>query len=208
MALRILSTKGAFNQTMTTASVTPVKDEYFRQMNNLMDDNGYEYTILIRGVNNEEDEDLTRLQIENQLRFILIGESRKKIVEKYKHFGDPRDGYFDTSVGNDIMFSIEPEIKKIMRRKSLPDKFSHLLGMTYSLYNTASIWLCDNEGWMDGETNSAVKKLAGAWKRILKNSNTDLEIDAQYTRPGVEAMLEDFAENCEDQEYDLSFNWK
>ena len=136
------------------------------------------------------------------------------------------------------MFSIEPEITKISRKKTLPDRFNHLLAMTYSLNDSADIWIHDNEGilytkicyvkqsidlnhkytnyismyttgWCDGELEHAIKKLAGAWKRMLKRSNAELGIDAEYTRPGVEALLEKFEGVCNDFDgRDLSFKWK
>ena len=64
-------------------------------------------------------------------------------------------------------------------------------------------------GWCDGELENAIKKLAGAWKRMLKKSNAELGIDAEYTRPGVEALLEKFERACNDFDAcDLSFKWK
>lgn len=38
-----------------------------------------------------------------------------------------------------------------------------------------------------------VRKLAAAWKTLLKKSNAELGIDEEFTRPGLEALLEDFA---------------
>ena len=80
------------------------------------------------------------------MRFILIDDKRVKAIEKYERFGDPEGGFFNTNTGNNIMFSIEPEITKISRKKTLPDRFNHLLAMTYSLTDSADIWIYDNEG--------------------------------------------------------------
>jgi len=48
----------------------------------------------------------------------------------------------------------------------------------------------DNEGGMGG----VVKSLAGMWKKLLKNDDERLNIDSEYTRPGVEEFLRNFKE--------------
>jgi hypothetical protein len=34
-----------------------------------------------------------------------------------------------------------------------------------------------------------VKSLAGMWKKLLKNDDERLNIDSEYTRPGVEELI-------------------
>lgn len=57
-----------------------------------------------------------------------------------------------------------------------------------------------------------MKQLGRAWKKLLSHSNEELMIDGEYTRKGVEALLERFeeligeapdAESC-----DYEFPWK
>ena len=45
-----------------------------------------------------------------------------------------------------------------------------------------------------------VKGLASMWKRILKNDDEKLGIDAEYTRPGITQFLCDFKKQVEDME--------
>lgn len=54
----------------------------------------------------------------------------------------------------------------------------------------------DNEGGM-GEL---VKGLAGAWKKLLKNSDEKLGWDLEYTKPAVIELLEHFKKEIEDMD--------
>jgi hypothetical protein len=42
-----------------------------------------------------------------------------------------------------------------------------------------------------------VKSLAVMWKELLENNDEELNIDAEYTRPGVEEFLRNFKEKIE-----------
>ena len=59
----------------------------------------------------------------------------------------------------------------------------------------------DNECWEPGqELEKAIKALAKAWRDMLRRSDAELGIDAEYTRPGIEALLgqlQDHFECCE-----------
>ena len=61
----------------------------------------------------------------------------------------------------------------------------------------------DNEGDM----GDMVKDLAKLWKKLLAKDDSTLGIDAEYTRPGILAMLKQFKDKLEDVEY-LSFKFK
>lgn len=56
--------------------------------------------------------------------------------------------------------------------------------------------MSDNEGNM-GEL---VKGLAGAWKRLLKNTDEKLGWDLEYTKPAVMELLEQFKQQIEGME--------
>ena len=47
------------------------------------------------------------------------------------------------------------------------------------------------------------------WKRLLKKSDKDLNIDPEFTRPGVEKFLENFADKVadEDEKISVEFEW-
>ena len=69
-------------------------------------------------------------------------------------------------------------------------QFDALFGLTHGLksYDT---WMHDNECWEPGcELEKAIKALAKAWKDTLKKGDAELGIDPEFTRPGIESLLE------------------
>ena len=60
----------------------------------------------------------------------------------------------------------------------------------------------DNECWGAGDTcGTAMAQLAASWKALLRRSDQELGIDAEFTRPGVEAMLLDLEAALRDVEH-------
>jgi hypothetical protein len=120
---------------------------------------------------------------------------------------------FDTSTGNAVVSGIADEVKKAVAKKSKSAKFDHLLALTYAL-NDNDMWARDNELWGDGDAmQSACEKLGAAWRKLLgSSSNPELGVDEEFTRPGTEALLEDFGKILEDAAadtgVDYGFNWK
>ena len=61
----------------------------------------------------------------------------------------------------------------------------------------------DNEGDME----DMVKDLAKLWKKLLAQDDSALGIDAEYTRPGAIALLEQFKDKLEEVDHS-SFKFK
>ena len=60
------------------------------------------------------------------------------------------------------------------------------------------------------ELEKAIKALAKAWKDTLKKGDAELGIDAEFTRPGIESLLqqlEDDFSSCEPTQ-DFKFKWR
>ena len=110
--------------------------------------------------------------------------------------------YFKTASG-------QQEIKKAMKGADKKKHFDRLLGLTSALKDM-DMWLHDNECWGDGnELDGALKLLGQTWKKLLKSSDAVLGIDKEFTRPGIEALLEDLEEmvsECSSGDYTLP--WK
>ena len=88
-----------------------------------------------------------------------------------------------------ICFGIPREIKKALKKATVPQQFDELFALTYSL-NSFDFWMHDNECWeKGGALEKAMKALGKAWRDMLKQSDAVLGIDAEYTRPGIEALL-------------------
>lgn len=122
--------------------------------------------------------------------------------------------FFSTSDGNDVVFGITDRVKKATAAKlAKTAKFDSLAMLTFALLENDT-WVRDNEAWEDGdEMQSACKKLAAAWKKLLGgNTDEDLGIDEEFTKPGVLAMLEDFetilAEQGEETGVKYPFKWR
>ena len=59
--------------------------------------------------------------------------------------------------------------------------------------------MTDNEMYgRGGELKCAIKKLGETWRYFLGLSNKQLYIDEEYTRPGIERLLEQFQKKCDD----------
>lgn len=208
------------------ASKSP-KDEYFDRLKAACDSNNCKGSCLIAGIEadsegdsdfdddeNDDNKEYTAEQIA-KLRHVLINDSRDAAIEKAMNFatgGQLEDGFmmFSTSTGNDVVLGIPDEIRKATAtKKKVSERFDALFAPTYALkeYDT---WMHDNEFWEDdGPTDKAIKQLARAWKKLLKSSNEELGIDAEFSRPGVEALLDQFEEavgpRLPDTNY--TFNW-
>ena len=57
---------------------------------------------------------------------------------------------------------------------------------------------------------TAIKALAKAWRNLLGNSDGALGIDGDFTRPGIEALLNELQNKFEESDAagDFDFNWR
>jgi hypothetical protein len=157
----------------------------------------------------EDNDDLTKEQCDS-LRFILTNNGRDKAIKYASNFatcGQAGDGImmFNTTTGNQVCYGLEGEVKKAQRKKSKADRFNALFALTWALKNYDH-WLKDNECYgEEGCLHDGLNSLGKAWKTLLKESNETLCIDPDFTRPGIEALLESFASLLEEMNY--SFSW-
>lgn len=150
------------------------------------------------------------------LRFILITKNRAKTLKasaKFVTCGQQDDGVmmFNTHDGNVVIEGIPKEVSKAMKKKTLAEKFDALFALTFML-NRYDCWLYDNEfgdEYGEGELNDAIKRLSKAWIELFSKSNEALNIDEEFTRPGIEALLTDFAEKLTGYPYlQAKLTWK
>mmetsp|Transcript_7760 Transcript_7760/g.28333 ORF Transcript_7760/g.28333 Transcript_7760/m.28333 type:complete len:215 (-) Transcript_7760:142-786(-) len=180
-------------------------------------------TALIRGI----DEDAASPGEEEvaACRILVITKERAAAIEAAQKFAMGRDGsdsdsdddggfvMFDTSTGNAVVAGIADAVARAVARTSKPARFDHLLALTYALQQEDT-WARDNEMWEDGdEMQSACAKLAAAWKKLLgESTNEQLGCDEEFTRPGTEALLEDFGKMLEsdggDTDVSYPFDWE
>jgi len=199
------------------------KDEYFKRLEDAQDKYNCVGSMLVVGVNSagsddesepDEEPEYTSEQI-LQLRHILITKPRAKYLEKADDFcscGQADGGFamFNTSDGNQICFGIPKQVQAALKKKTMPERFDALFALTNGL-KSYDFWMHDNECWEPGqELEKAIKTLSKAWRDMLKNSDAQLGIDGEFTRPGIEALLgqlEDDFESCEPTA-DFPFKWR
>ena len=188
---------------------------------------GAQGVAMIRGVD-EDVEPPYSDEVVADFRIVVITKERAAAIETARRFavgvfddsdddGDSDDDdcglvMFDTSSGNAVVSNIADAVKKAVAKRSVSSKFDHLLALTYALHSD-DMWARDNEMWGEGdEMQSACEKLGAAWKKLLANNTNDkLGIDEEFTRPGTEALLEDFGKMLEsvgDGEVTYPFDWK
>jgi hypothetical protein len=200
---------------------TSLKDAYFKKLNEAITRHHCKGSMLIVAINDSDDDDvddekeLSAAEL-SKLRYILINDSRDKALTKAHKFAScnqDQEGFamFNTHEGNLICHKIPGEIKKALKKTySTPERFDHLFALTHGL-KTYDFWIRDNECWEPGqELEKAMKALAKAWRDMLKSKDEELGIDADYTRPGIEALLTQLQEEFEDCESAAAFkfNWR
>jgi len=142
------------------------------------------------------------------MRHIVVTKARDKAVDagsKFATLGQHKGGFmmFNTHQGNMVLLGMSKEVTKAVAKKNLKERFDTLFGLTFAL-KEYDFWMHDNE--YGDAMDKHVKPLANAWKALLTHSNEELGIDAEFTRPGVEAFLEDFADTLAST--DCQFVWK
>jgi len=133
----------------------------------------------------------------NSLRFIMATKNRSdKMDEMQKLVLRGQDTHnvlaFNTSFSYEVADAWQV-VKRSLQRKTPAQKLDILMAFTFMI-KEYDCWMHDNEGGMD----ILVKGLAAAWKKLLKESNEKLEWDAEYTKPGVMELLEQFKSSIDE----------
>jgi len=198
-------------------------DAYSKRLDSVLDREKCKGSMLIVGVNTKDESDndehsdsvlLTAAQVA-KLRHIAINDSRDKALDEGFSFascGQSEDdcpiSFFNTSTGNEVVGGIRHEVKKALKKSTSAAQFDSLFGLTLGLQRYDS-WMHDNEEWEPGgELEKAIKSLAKAWRDTLKKSDAELGIDAEFTRPGIEGLLETLADDFECCEATAHFRFK
>ena len=153
---------------------------YFDRLKNVTERINGLGSLLISGIERDEDDEeedgdeekdidlnkYTEDQI-STLRHVLITKRRDKAMKNGQKVSDPEDGWFNTNTGNIVIQSIPGEIKKILKKSTIPEKFDYLFGLTYALYIDDS-WMYDNEEWGEGgELDNSIRLIAKVFYLML-----------------------------------------
>lgn len=146
-----------------------LKKAYFDRLSEKVTETAAIGAILIRGLPEDDDEDddeedeeaesgkeekpLTKDQVDS-LRHVMMTKNRKKMLEQAgkEITGGQAGDYcmmFDTNSGNQAIYSILELTEKAMKKKSLPDKFDAMFGLTMNM-DRYDFWIQDNELYGEG----------------------------------------------------------
>jgi hypothetical protein len=160
----------------------------------------------------DEDEEIdeavaTEAQVAT-LRHVVMTKRRTALFRTARAFatcGQDGDFFpcFSTHTGGTIVGGVPGEVRKAMRRAALPHRFDSLLALTYHLHHFDD-WINDNE--VPEQCGAALRGLAAAWKGLLAHGDAALGIDADFTRPGAEALVAALAGTAESLGY--AFPWR
>ena len=196
---------------------TSSTDEYFASLKAVSTREKAVGAKLICGIDDDDDEDDDEHDDENEtkiyteaqiskLRHIVISKRRNDYLEKMMtELVGENGGFFTTSFSYEVMYFIEDHSNKASRKKTVDERFDYLLAITIAI-SEYDCWMYDHEVDAVDDLNRLLKKLSEAWKKILKLSNDELKIDIEFTRPGIEAFLVQFAEKIDNAE--LKFSYK
>ena len=204
------TTDGNGDEISKKEKATTPYDAYFAKFKKFQKDHDFLGAMLIKGIQStgngddddgddeQQEQDNSKYTTEEMegLRFVLINQSRSDELEEMASLvlGEQAGEsvmMFNTSYSYQVMDSWEV-VKKIVNSRSktmtLPKKIDILFAYTHTL-TEHDVWMHDNEGDM----GTLVKGLGAAWKRLLsKNSDEELGLDSEYSKPGVLELLSQF----------------
>lgn len=185
-------------------------------------DPSIEEAIIIRGINVEGDQlgdeeadtsHTSRYTAEqmSQIRYVFLTEKRNDRLEEMRRFilGEQANQWF-TMHGTEFSYEVLDGFSQYKsniynKLRNSADKFDSLFGYTYHL-NEYDTWMHDNEGNMQEFMSS----LARMWRRLLTESDQELGIDAEFTRPGVVQLLQQMKDKIENDRFgdQYTFNFE
>ncbi len=142
-------------------------------------------------------------------RYFLVNKQREKYL-KYgkKYYKQFYEGSFDrTRSGNDLIWHLPDEISKSMKKKTIPEKFNNLFGLTVGLMEH-KWWIEDNELWEMGVAlDKALVLMFETWRDLFTMSDEDLGIDSEYSRPALKQLLQQFLGLAEEKLEGVDIEW-
>lgn len=136
-------------------------------------------------------------------RIIVATENRKKLIDSVS---------LNIDCSGCIVEVIETELKKCKAATTNRDRFDHMLAISYTV--------AKDDSWMELHINdkclshrkdvfhSCLKAFGDTWLQLLAMSNDDLRVDAEFSRPAVEALLEQFSESLDSLRCMYKVNWR
>jgi hypothetical protein len=156
--------------------------------------------------NKRKREDYTEEEI-SQLRHIIVTTRREKYLKKIeKLISEVDTGTTEFSMY--VFPIVRKEMAKIKRYSTASEQLDHLLALTDVLASDYhDTWMYDHE--VCKEVQKVFKSVSKYWKLLLAKSNEELEIDAEFTRKGLEHKMDKWnasaKEHVEDEDHGENF---
>lgn len=179
----------------------------FKTTRALRENNGTHQSIHKRRVTHLEGLSEERL---GSVLHVLTTHGGAEVLRRYEKFifrEQPQrgsDAFLCTASHSKYICEVVPdELWCIDRIHPLPERFTSLFGLTAALWCSGT-W---TEVVEERKCLKAVtRNLAGAWSALLGHGDAVLGMDPHFTRPAVEAMLEDIETRLGEHAY--NFHWR
>lgn len=128
------------------------------------------------------------------IRCVIMPAERVKSVEEMtrlvlgEHYGQSQKLMNPVTFATHVLSVFEEMNGNFKRLRTWSKKLNLLFGFTIAVRQYDS-WLDDNLG---GRMDDMITELGTSWKRVIKRSSADLGIDDEFTRPGLECLLDKF----------------
>lgn len=160
---------------------------YYQYMDSIMDKHGATVKQCIVFPKSEDNMSVADCQ---NVRFILMDAARERTLDFTEKMllGDQAGSrflMFDTQFSSLVVNLINTKLSRI--RKVSPGYFNELLGYTFNI-DQYPHWINDHVD--SNRINAAMNLLFKTWIHVLSHSNEELDIDGEFTRPGVIALLQ------------------
>jgi DNA-binding transcriptional MerR regulator len=202
---------------VTEQSQAPL-DRYSDRLNEVIRRCGAQGSLLECGIESAEDtkvkakknkkrkREYTEEEV-SQLRHIIVTKRREKYLNKMEKLISGVDT--GTTAFSMYVFPIVPkEIAKMKRYATVSEQLDHLLALTDALASEYhDTWMHDHEDCK--EVQKVFQSISKYWKLLLAKSDEELEIDAEFTRKGLEHKAEKWnasaKEHVEDEDHRDNF---
>lgn len=143
------------------------------------------------------------------IRCVILSPERERAVEEMTQLilGDQHDEnnlkLFHPSYSfADVLSAFDTMNKEFKNKRLWSKKFNILFGFTLAIKIYDS-WVDNNDGI---ETDDMIDEIGTMWKKVMKRSSADLEIDDEFTRPGIIILVQKFMEYYNVGSGDMEFN--
>lgn len=136
----------------------------------------------------------------NYIRCIILPPEREAAVEEMAmdvlgdQYGHPVKRIMNPSFTSNVLHAFEAMEQNFKNKRLWSKKFNILFGFTLTIQQYDS-WLNINRTRDRLKVDHMINDIGLMWQRVMKHSSSDLGIDDEFTRPGIEHFLLKFMDS-------------